>query len=195
MHSIFSKGFTPLVVASPRSLLGTRALWARARPLTGFTLIEILLYVGIVSFMVFGLSTFFVMTIQSRVKHHVISEVEQQGAQVMQLILQTVRNASGINAPLLGATASSASLDVVNAAKDPTVFSLSGTVLRQQEGGGAPISLTSLRIVASGLTFENLSRPGTRGTLRVQFMLSYENPGGTYEYGYQKTFYGSATIR
>ncbi len=136
----------------------------------GFTLIELLLYVSIVGAIIFSVAGFLSLLMQSRVKNQAISEVEQQGVQVMQLVTQTGRNATNINFS--------------------SVFDLSGGTIRQNT-----IALTNSRVVASNLTFQNLSRTGTPGTIRVQFTLTHINPEGRNEYNYSKTFYGSASLR
>lgn len=136
----------------------------------GFTLIELLLYVSIVGAVILSVSAFLPLLMQSRVKNQTISEVEQQGVQVMQLITQTGRNADSINFT--------------------TAFDLSGGTIRQNS-----IALTNSRVVASNLTFQNLSRTGTPGTIRIQFTLTHINPEGRQEYNFSKTFYGTATIR
>lgn len=161
----------------------------------GFTLIELLLYVSIVAALVLFLSVFLSLLMQSRVKNQTISEVEQQGIYLMQTITQIARNAEAIVSPTIGASASSATFDVVTAASDPTVFDISGGVIRISEGAGSPISLTNTRVVASNLTLQNLSRTSTPGTLRIQFTLTHINPEGRQEYNFSKTFYGTASMR
>ena len=136
----------------------------------GFTLIELLLYVSIVGAIVLSIAGFLSLLMQSRVKNQTIAEVEQQGAAVMQVITQAGRNASGI--------------DFTNA------YDLSGGIIRENT-----VALTNFRVVASNLTFQNLSRAGTPGTIRIQFTLTHINPSGRNEYDYNKTFYGSASLR
>ncbi len=136
----------------------------------GFTLIELLLYVSIVGAIIFSVAGFLSLLMQSRVKNQTIAEVEQQGVSVMQIITQTGRNATDINFT--------------------TAFDLSSGTIRENT-----IALTSSRVTASGLTFTNLSRTGTPGTVRVQFTLTHINPSGRNEYDYAKTFYGSASRR
>ncbi len=136
----------------------------------GFTLIELLLYVSIIGAMILSVSGFLFLIMQSRVKNQTIAEVEQQGVSVIQLVTQTGRNAADTNFT--------------------TAFDLSGGVLRQDS-----IALTNSRVVASNLTFTNLSRVGTPGTIRIQFTLSHVNPAGRNEYDYSKTFYATASLR
>ncbi len=136
----------------------------------GFTLIELLLYVSILGAVILSITGFLFILLQSRVKNQTISEVEQQGIHVMQIITQTGRTASSINFT--------------------TAFDLSGGTIRENA-----IALTNSRVVASALTFTNLSRANTPGTVRIQFTLTHTNPSGRNEYDYNKTFYGTATVR
>ena len=136
----------------------------------GFTLIELLLYVSIVGVMILSVSAILPIFMQSRVKNQTISEVEQQGVSVMQRITQAGRNATDINFT--------------------TAFDLSSGAIRENT-----IALTNSRVTASGLTFQDLSRVGTPGTMRIQFTITHVNPQGQMEYDFSKTFYGSATLR
>lgn len=162
---------------------------------SGFTLVELLLYVAISSVLLLAISFFLQTLLESRIKNQTIAEVEQQGLQVMQMITQTTRNAEAITLPAQGASASSLTLDVITAVNDPTIFDLSSGTIRITEGAGSAIVLTNSRIVASALTFQNLSRASTPGTVRIQFTLTHQNPEGRNEYSFAKTFIGSATLR
>lgn len=162
---------------------------------SGFTLVELVLYISITSVMILVISVFLSTLLESRIKNKTIAEVESQGARVMQLITQTARNAEAITSPALGASASSLTLDVVTVASDPAIFDLSSGVIRIKEGTGLAVALTNSRITASGLSFSNLSRASTPGTIRMTFTLSHVNTSGRNEYEYTKTFYGSASLR
>lgn len=160
----------------------------------GFTVLELLLYVATASILLLSISIFLSALLESRVKNQTIAEVEQQGLQVAQIIIQTARNAQAITSPAAGASASSLTLDVLTAADDPTVFDLAGGAIRITEGAGSAIPLTNSRVAASGLSVYNLSRSGTPGAVRVQFTLTYVNPSGRSEYTYSKNFTLSASL-
>lgn len=164
-------------------------------PNHGFTLIELLLYVSILGAMILSVSAFLPLFMESRVKNQTISEVEQQGVQMMQATIQTVRNATTINTPTQGLSSTSLSVNVADSAKNPTIFDLSSGVIRMKEGGGSPVSLINSKVVVSNLSFQNLSRTDTPGTVRIQFTITHVNPEGRQEYNFSKTFYGSATLR
>jgi Tfp pilus assembly protein FimT len=161
----------------------------------GFTLIELLLYVSIVGAIIFSVASFLSLQMQSRVKNQTISEVEQQGISVMQIITQTGRNADAINSPAQGASAASLSVNTIFAGNNPTVFDLASGVIRIKEGAAAVVLLTNSRVIATNLTFQNLSRSGTPGAIRIQFTLTHINPEGRSEYNYSKTFYDTASLR
>ncbi|HBH17576.1 MAG TPA: hypothetical protein DDX14_01270 [Cyanobacteria bacterium UBA9579] len=161
----------------------------------GFTLIELLLYVGIASIILIVTTLFLGVLLESRVKNQAISEIEQQGLQLMQIITQTTRNAENISSPTAGNSSSTLSLDVINTSKDPTVFDLSGGIIRITEGSENTIPLTNSHVSVSSLSFQNKSRANTPGTIRISFTLNYVNPESRYEYDYVKSFISSATLR
>lgn len=161
----------------------------------GFTLIELLVYIGISSIVLFAMIGQYVVLLQMRVKHQTIAEVEQQGKFVMQLIGQTVRNAEAINSPSFGSQSNSLSVDVIEAADDPTLFDVSGGQIRVTQGTGSAVNVTSVLLNPSSLLFENVSGATTPGAVRIQFTLSRVNAAGLIPYAYEKTFYGTASLR
>jgi hypothetical protein len=147
---------------------------------------------------VFVLTTVTVFTanvLAARVKNQTIAEVEQQGLHIMQILTQTVRNSQKINSPAQGPAAASLSLDGYVSATNPTVFSLANNAITMTEAGGTAVQLTSQRITANQLSFQNLSRTGTRGLIRISFTLNYLNPSGRNEYDFSRNFYTSVNLR
>lgn len=162
---------------------------------SGFTLVELLLYVGLLSIVMFSAAVFLSLLLQSRTKNQVITEVEQQGVLAMQRMMQVVRNSTLINTPAVGASGSALSVNLPQAALSPTVFALSGGAITMTEGAGAAVSLTNNLVSVTGLTFSNLSRASTPGTVRIQFTISYINNSGRNEFDYSKTFDSDASLR
>lgn len=162
----------------------------------GFTLIELLLYIAIVSVVVFVIAGLITSVLQSRVKNQTVADVEQEGAYVMQLITQTVRNATAVNSPAIGASSASLSVNVTSAPSSPTVFDSSAGVLRITEGAGSPVSLTSSHVTVSSLLFKNLSVAALpQGSIRISFTITHVNTSGRNEFTYSKTFTGAADLR
>lgn len=161
---------------------------------TGFTLIELLLYFSIVGTLLLVLTTFFGMSVESRIKAQSISEVDQQGAYAMDQITQSIRNATSITTPIAGITSSSLALVVPFAAASPTTFSLTGTTLQITEAALNSVALTNSNVQVTALSFTNLTRAGTPGIVQVSITLKRVNSSGRNEYDYQKTFTSSAEL-
>lgn len=160
----------------------------------GVTLLELLLYISIFSMVMLATVAFFGTVTSARVKNQSIAEVNDQGAQAMDLMLQTIRNASSITSP--AATASAASLTVVvpTATLSPTIINLNGTELQVKQGAAAAVPITSSDVQITSITFKNLTRSGTPGIVQVSFVMKHYNPDNHNEYDYQKTFTGSAEL-
>jgi hypothetical protein len=152
------------------------------------------LYVAVIGTLLTSVTFFFGLTTEARVKNQSISEVNAQGAMVMDTMLQTIRNASSITTPAAAASGSSLTLVVPTASLSPTIFSLSGTTLQIKEGASAVVNLTSDDVQMSSLSFKNLTRSGTAGMVQVSFTLARTNPSARNEFEYQKTFTGSAEV-
>ena len=162
---------------------------------SGFTLVELLLYVAISGAILIIVSVFVALILQSRVKNQTVSEVEMQGAQIINTITQTIRNAEEISSPSPSMSAASSSINVITETKDPTIFQLNNETIEITEGGGPSIALHNDRVIASNLLFQNLSIANTPGTIRISFTLTHVNTENRIEYNFSRDFHASATIR
>lgn len=161
----------------------------------GFVLIEVLMYIGIIALILAASAALVSFTNRARAKQLVEREVEEQGRQVLEQILYTVRNASEIVSPTNGATGTSLSVTVEDASASPTVFALSGNTFTISEGTATAVSLTNSNVLATAFSVENLSRADTPGTVRVSFTLSGTVTSGSTPFLYSQTFYGAASLR
>lgn len=164
-----------------------------------FTLIELTIYIAIASFLLLAINAFLATALQTRAKNQTIAEIENQGQSIMQIITQTIRNASDINSPGVGLTQDSASLVVTDllgpTSKSPTIFDLNNGKIRIKEGSAPAIELNNSLVNASNLSFYNISRTGTYGALKIQFTLTHVNQNQGRAYKYSRTFYGSVNLR
>lgn len=162
----------------------------------GFTLVEMVLYVAICSILLITISVFLSFLLGARVRSQAITEVNQQGFQVMSLLTQTIRNGRSIQTPSIGLASSTLSLTTGNALINPTLFYISSTTMKIKEGSQGEISLTNKRVRISGLVFQNVSSSSsTEKIMRISYTVDYINPTGRDEYSFSKTFNGSATLR
>jgi type II secretory pathway pseudopilin PulG len=161
-----------------------------------FTLIELLLYIGLVSIFVVVISSFWGFFDQAKKKSTTIEEVNQQGLYLNELISQAIRDGSTIASP--SATNSDVIL-LINTTKQPTRnqirFELLAGKMYMTEGAGTAVQISSDRVIISALSFLNASQTTTNGNIKFQFTVNHINPNGRSEYNFIQTFYGSATTR
>lgn len=166
----------------------------QAKTQHGYTLIELLLYIAMLGILLPSVVMFMGAAVETRVKNQTITEVNEQGMAAMDTVTQIIRNANAITAPAAAASGAALTVTVPTASLSPTIFDVSGSALRVKEGAAAAIPLTSNDVQVSNLTFTNLTRSGTAGTVQVSFTLSYVNNSGRNEYNYQKTFTTTAEL-
>jgi len=161
----------------------------------GYSLIELLLYVGLSATIISAITVFFYFVSFTKTKIQTISEVENEGQTVVEIISQNIRNAKKVNLPNLGESGAVLSLQAANPDEDPIVFSLEAGRIKMQKGGSIEFFLTSDRLEVLNLTFRNLSNATSKATIRAEFSLRYKNPAQRAEFDWQKNFYTTANLR
>lgn len=162
----------------------------------GFTLVEMILYVAICSLFLLTLSTFLTFLLGARIRSQAITEVNQQGFQVMHAVTSTIRNGRSVEVPALGSSSSTLSITTGIPILDPTLFYVASGTFVTQEGSNQPIPLTNSRITVTPILFENVSSSSSPDRIiRISFTINHTNQSGRYEYEFTKSFTGSATLR
>ncbi|MCF6276515.1 MAG: prepilin-type N-terminal cleavage/methylation domain-containing protein [Candidatus Magasanikbacteria bacterium] len=161
----------------------------------GFSLVELILYISILVFFLGSMFLFVTMVMESKAKNQTINEVERQGEFIARTIIKSIRKASSINSPSAGSSSSNLSLVMSNVTKNPTTFTLTNTDLFITEGVQTPIILNNNLIDITNIVFRNVTRASTTGIIRVEITIAHKNPANQNEFKYEKTFYGSATVR
>ncbi len=159
----------------------------------GFTLVEILLYLGLSAGLLLAVSLLLSFLLAARVKNQTISLVEEEGALAVERITQVIRQAEIIEEPEAGKTKNK--LEARLPSGLVVEFRKNGLTLEMIEADGAPISLTSPRVNVSGLWFRHLAQPGTASSIRLEFTLARFNPESRSEYDFSQTFYAAASLR
>lgn len=150
------------------------------KPIKGFTLIEILIYTLLVG-LVMGSAVYVVVAgFSVRSKSQAQSNVDENMGFAMEKIAFYIHEASGINTPISG-TSTSLSLNMSNAAENPTLIELSNGLIMLKVGTAASTALTSREMEFTELTIERLAatpaavRIISSGRLR-DAALSYQAP-------------------
>ncbi|MFA6474699.1 MAG: prepilin-type N-terminal cleavage/methylation domain-containing protein [Patescibacteria group bacterium] len=154
---------------------------------TGFTLIELIVYIAIASILILTAAGFIQSILQIQRTQKIASLLEANGNNAMRRITQAVRNADSITLPTTGTSGTTLTVATYSGPTNPTSYTLSGGQLREQLGAGSVTPITSTEVTVSALSFYNLSRAATPGAVRIQYTVTY----GTQS----KTFYGTATLR
>ncbi len=160
----------------------------------GFTFIELILYIAVVSIMLTALVPFAMNVIGGGVKSTSEQEVFSQARYVSERIKYEIRNATAINS----VAANSISLAVSVPANNPTVIDLSGGKIRIKLGSAAAINLNSNDTKINSLTFTNYTDTVTNKTKHIQFSFVIDDNFGSARQEYDvptMTIEGSAELR
>lgn len=160
----------------------------------GFTLIEVILYLGITSILIFSLASFVGFLTQTKARSHVTAQVDEQGIAVMQQITQLLRNAESVFVPTIGGSGSVLTFTQDGASSTTTILVDNG-ILEMHDGTNPAIALTNESITVSNFTVENVSRPDATTVIKIAMTVAYNTANAANEYQYEKTFYGTATLR
>jgi Tfp pilus assembly protein PilW len=163
----------------------------------GFTLLEFILYFALISIVISSITVFALDVVRTRTKTAVIAEVEQNLRFGMQRILRTVRQATELNvgASTLNSDNGVLSVDMASASSTPTVFDLSGGVLRMKEGSGPAVPLTTPAVEVTKLRFTKDNLGGNNNAVTAVITLSYDSDNLDQVFTYVTTASGTAVIR
>jgi len=165
----------------------------------GFTLVETLLYIAVIGGVSATFVNFSLSIASSGAKTYVTQEVHANGRLAVDLVSQRIRAATGVNtgSSTFDSDPGVLSLAMAEAAKNPTIISLSGDdgVLRIKEGSNDAVSVTSSQTKMTNLTFTNLTATGARSNIRMQMTIEYDNPSGDVEYGYSQSLQTAVSVR
>ncbi|MBI5306179.1 type II secretion system protein [Candidatus Wolfebacteria bacterium] len=161
----------------------------------GFTLIELLLYITIVAITLTVFGAIVLNVLFSKAKFTAMEEVNHNARFILEKMAVATRNAQSVNSPLAGASGGILSLQMADAAKNPTIFDVSNGVLRITEGAGATANLTTNKVIVTNIQFSNVAYPNNTGAINTVLGIKYINPNNRQEYKFENTFYASAIIR
>ena len=148
---------------------------------SGFTLIEVLLYIAIFSSIIMVIVALAINSIAERQKNEVFTAVNYQGEAAMEIIEQDIHEASSIASPNSGVAASAIELNIARRPLyNPTIFSTynDGSTNHLEISQGSPsvnTYLTNSYVSISNLSFTNEGLSGTNGSIQISFSLSYKS--------------------
>lgn len=154
-----------------------------------YTLIEILLYVGLTSALLLTITATFGQVLEVRSENSARRTVESEARFIISKLESEITSASDVTLPADNSSGAQLSLTIPGEGTN-TIFSLSGSNLVINENGGGNLQLSS-DVTVSGLSFTNRTTSPAPSLIDYTFTLSKNYMGGTYTY----TYVGSFTLR
>ncbi|MBI4138534.1 hypothetical protein HY479_00080 [Candidatus Uhrbacteria bacterium] len=161
----------------------------------GYTLLEFLLYIGIVSGVLLVASNVLFTLLQGKAKLQAVEEVSQNVRVGMDRMSGAVRNAASVTTPAVGATGTSLILQNTSATTSPTTFVAQNGILYMKEGAAATTTLMSNDVTVRFLQFTNVGGTSTPATIRIELAVSSTNPGNDPNYEFGVRLFGTANVR
>ncbi len=159
---------------------------------TGFTLIEMIIYIAIIGIIVTAFISFSISISNARNKTYVVQEVNANARFALDLIAQKIKASTSISNPTKGNIDSEITLSFKAPADDIT-FSLLNGIIQMTEGANPAVSITTNEVSVDSFTFSNLTGKG-RTNIRVEMEISFRN-NGSQIFTYSDTFQNSVTTR
>lgn len=160
----------------------------------GFTLIEVLLAVSVLSLIVFTIMTMIPNSIQANAKTEAINLVAREGQYLTSQIHEIVTSAEEITQPSVSTTDTVLEVVMGDTNRDPSLVEQSGGQLLLTEGVSAAVSMHSSDIIVSGFQVTHNELADGQSLITYVFTLSVNNIGGLPEYSYTQDFGGSIHV-
>lgn len=194
------------------------------KKLKSFTLVEILLYIGLAVVIIYSTSTLLITIFQIKAKNQIILEVENQGSDLIQSITQSVRAANSVTSPAPGSAGQSLtlamadpsinptiynlaspapviagpspSLAMAGSAQGPTITNIASQIAQVTEGATPAIALTTSDLKVENLNFQTIDNgTGVPNSVKIDFSLEYSTNDARYEFNYKRDFSETVNIR
>ncbi|MBI2450972.1 MAG: prepilin-type N-terminal cleavage/methylation domain-containing protein [Parcubacteria group bacterium] len=162
----------------------------------GFTLIELIIYVGILGVVSLIIVNFFGVFGRTRAQNEARTEVEDNLRLAIEKISRDVRIASAISLPAAGGQSSTLGITIGGVS---TTYQISGQGILQRVSGGTVLDITSNKVVVANNS-DNFVRTDNSGgnirsiTLQVNLLISYASQGRP-DFIYSNTGKTAITIR
>ena len=193
-----SKGFTPYKKMFLKKLginkyiaVGDLMSLTDNGVLTGFTLIETLIYTALIGIVLTGFITFALLISGLSTKNYVIEEVNVNARTAVNLISQKIKQAKGVVNPTQGMASSILILQMPDGRL--LTISASGNVLTLDEDGSV-VHITGDEVAVIDLNFTNLAGADQNDNIRITFNIEYNN-ALSVEYNYPQSYQTAVSLR
>ena len=142
----------------------------------GFSIVELLVYMALMSIFLVVLLDIFTTTLNSKLSSESTSTLNQDSRYILSKLSYDLNNADSVTSPLLGSMAGS--LQIVTGGVTSTYASSSGKLVLTT--GGVGMNLNSLDTSIDNISFKNIGNAGGKPTVQVTYTLksNIDLPGG-----------------
>lgn len=145
----------------------------------GFTIIELTIYIGLMSVLILVISRIFISSLDSQIESKSVSSVQQDGRFIIAKLSHDIALADSIITP--ASPGAQTTTLVLQTAGQNTQYSLSGNNLIYTTSLGQD-RLNSTTVSVENITFLRIGNPGGKNTISVDLVLeSLTNTGSTGE--------------
>jgi type II secretory pathway pseudopilin PulG len=162
-----------------------------------FTLLEVLVYIGILSIVLGVVLSFLVWSVHSSTKINVMRETSDNARRAMEIMVYEIREAMTIYTPTSTSTQLSLqTLHYLPAGEDTTYidFYICGTQLCLKKESQKPIALTSDKVEVSNLVLTPIVTEEIP-SVQIELKIDYKNPSNRPEYQASVDLKSTASLR
>lgn len=163
----------------------------------GFTLLELLIYLALLSVALTVVITLVTSLIQSEARGSVRHAVDASASGVLTQMTEAARAATGINTAnsLFAIPLGRLSLAMRDASRSPAVFSVNNGRLEVTEGSGSPVALTSDAVQVVGFQLTRLNPAGAKEGVRIELTVNFRDPGNDPRFQFSHTYVTGLVLR
>lgn len=143
-----------------------------SQPITqdGFTLIEFLIYMGILSILIFVLANIFTATLDVKLESEAVAGVDLDGKYILNRLSYDMHQASSIASPSAAGQTSGSLQIVVNSVN--YIYTLDGSGNLQLNTNLGVDQMNSINSKISNLTFQRIGNGSNADTILVNFTIT-----------------------
>lgn len=160
------------------------------RKYIGTSLVELLLYIGIVSVFLLALSSAWWLLSSAKNKNQVIEDVNQQSQAIVHTLNKEIRASTVLTAPTNGNSSGTLSLD-----SGATQIYLQSNNLYLQKGSNPAVKINSNFVSVTDFVVLNATSNSPKSLVTIEIQLSYINPDGIQERSYSQRYYETISFR
>lgn len=168
----------------------------------GFTLVEMLVYVSVLTVISVAIVSFLFWAIKTNAKSRTMAEVSDNARRAMETMVYEIRQATGVYTPTSAFDANPGQLSLEtkinprdNETKTYEDFYLADGKLYLKKEGISPEQITSDQVRVSNLIFKNIGSSGNLANIQINLQVEDNDSSGRPEFQAEINLISSATLR